>query len=523
MVAQFLRLKLRLLANILRRSPMQIVGVILGLLYGIGLTIVVVTVLFALRIVDVELARSIVVTLGSVVVLGYLLVPLAFGVDDTLDPRKFALFGIPSARLANGLALAALIGVPSIAITIISFAQIVTWSRGVLPVFLAIVSAVVIAATCVLGARVTTALAALLLASRRARESTGLIALLAVVSLSPLVAVLASVDWGTDGEIVLARLADVLGWTPLGAAWASPADAAAGDVGAAFLKALIGLAFAGILWLAWRVLVAIMLVSPEREAQVRREPGLGWFGKMPASPAGAIAARSLTYWFRDSRYRISLVMIPIVPGLMIVPLYTAGVFWQDLALIPVPVMCLFLTWSIHNDVAYDNSAIWLHLASNTSGWADRFGRAVPALMLGVPLVIVGSPICAAIYGDWRVLPSLIGVGLCILLSGIGLSSIMSARFPYPAVRPGDGPFMQPQSSGTVAALAQSLSFFAIILISLPSVALGALGLLFGIGWHIASLIVGSTIGVIMFFLGLGLGSRIFERRGPELLAFTLQN
>ncbi|MCU1402543.1 MAG: hypothetical protein JWM70_867, partial [Microbacteriaceae bacterium] len=30
-------------------------------------------------------------------------------------------------------------------------------------------------------------------------------------------------------------------------------------------------------------------------------------------------------------------------------------------------------------------------------------------------------------------------------------------------------------------------------------------------------------GVIMFFLGLGWGSRIFERRGPELLAFTLQN
>ncbi|MDQ1606294.1 MAG: type transport system permease protein, partial [Microbacteriaceae bacterium] len=67
------------------------------------------------------------------------------------------------------------------------------------------------------------------------------------------------------------------------------------------------------------------------------------------------------------------------------------------------------------------------------------------------------------------------------------------------------------------------SFFAIILISLPSVALGALGLLFGIGWHIASLIVGFTIGVIMFFLGLGWGSRIFDRRAPELLAFTLQN
>jgi ABC-2 type transport system permease protein len=83
--------------------------------------------------------------------------------------------------------------------------------------------------------------------------------------------------------------------------------------------------------------------------------------------------------------------------------------------------------------------------------------------------------------------------------------------------------MQPQSSGTVAALAQSLSFFAIILISLPAVALGALGLAFGIGWHIASLIVGFVIGVIVFFVGLHRGGRIFDRRGPELLAFTLRN
>jgi ABC-2 type transport system permease protein len=523
MVAQFLRLKLRLLANILRRSPIQIVGIVLGLLYGAGLTVVLGAGLVALRVVDVELARSIVVTLGSLVVVGFLLVPLAFGVDDTLDPRKFALFGIPTFRLANGLSLAALIGVPSIVITIISIAQVVTWSRGVLPVFLAIISAVVIVATCVLGARVTTSLASLLLSSRRARETSSMIALLAIVSISPVVAVLASVDWSTDGEIVLARVASVLSWTPLGAVWAAPADAAAGNIGSAFFKALIAVTFAGLLWLAWQALVAAMLVTPEREAQVRREPGLGWFGRMPASPAGAIAARSLTYWFRDSRYRISLVMIPIVPVLMIIPLYTAGVFWQDLALIPVPVMCLFLTWSIHNDVAYDNSAIWLHLASNTSGMADRFGRAVPALMLGVPLVIVGSPICAAIYGDWQVLPSLIGVGLCILLSGIGLSSIMSARFPYPAVRPGDGPFMQPQSSGTVAALAQSLSFFAIILISLPSVALGALGLIYGVGWHFASLIVGFVIGIVVFFSGLSWGGRIFDRRGPELLAFTLRN
>ena len=39
MVAQFLRLKLRLLANIFRRSTWQVVGIVVGLIYGLGLAV----------------------------------------------------------------------------------------------------------------------------------------------------------------------------------------------------------------------------------------------------------------------------------------------------------------------------------------------------------------------------------------------------------------------------------------------------------------------------------------------------
>ena len=41
MVAQFLRLKLRLLRNIFRRSPWQVVGITVGLIYGLGAAVVV--------------------------------------------------------------------------------------------------------------------------------------------------------------------------------------------------------------------------------------------------------------------------------------------------------------------------------------------------------------------------------------------------------------------------------------------------------------------------------------------------
>ncbi|MEO7123142.1 MAG: hypothetical protein ABI400_08525, partial [Lacisediminihabitans sp.] len=288
MVAQFLRLKLRLLANTLRRSPWQVVGIIIALFYGLGAAVLAVSALIALRFADVAIAATAVTILGSVLVLGFLIVPLAFGVDDTLDPRRFALFGIPSSTLAGGLALAALIGVPALTIIVIALAQTVTWSRGALPELLAVLSAVVIIVTCVLGSRVTTSIAAFLLSSRRARETTGFISIVVLVSLSPIAVILASLDWAKDGAAALAEIAHVASWTPLGAVWAAPADAALGNDGAAFAKAAIGIAFAVILWFAWRALVAKMLVTPERESQARDEFGLGWFKRMPDNPTGAI-------------------------------------------------------------------------------------------------------------------------------------------------------------------------------------------------------------------------------------------
>jgi ABC-2 type transport system permease protein len=522
-VAQFLGLKLRLLANIFRRSPIQLVGIIIGLVYGLGSAVVAVVGLVGLRFVDTVLASSITVTIGSVVIAAFLLVPLAFGVDDTLDPRAFSLFGLPTTRIAAGLAVAALVGVPAIAIAIVAVAQVVTWSRNPFAVILALLGAVIIVVTCVLGARVSTSIAAFLLATRRAREITGLVALVVIVSLSPLVVGLATVNWQRDGLGVLSGISDVLGWTPLGAVWSAPAEAASGNVGPALAKFFIAIAFAGVLWLAWRALVGWMLVTPQREARRKLYAGLGWFSGLPSTQTGAIAARSITYWIRDARYHTSLVAIPIAPLIFVFALAVAGVPGTVLALIPVPAMSLFLSWAIHNDVSYDNSAIWLHIASNVSGRADRLGRIAPALILGVPLILIGSPISASLYGNASVLPSLIGVSSSVLLAGLGLSSVISARFPYPAVRPGDSPFAQPQASGTAAGLIQSVAFFAAIILAFPALGLAGLGLMYGGDWPTVSLLVGVALGVVFLVLGVNWGGAIFNRRGPELLAFTLRN
>jgi ABC-2 type transport system permease protein len=522
-VAHFLRLKLRILANTFRRSPWQLVALGIGLLYGLGVCVLAILGLIALRFADVDTARNVVVIAGSLVVLGFLVVPLAVGVEDTLDPRRFSLFGMSNDTLALGLAVAAMVGVPSLVITSVAISTVATWSRGVGPALLAVVCAALVTLTCVLGARVTTSVAALVLATRRARDTTGIVALVALVLLSPAISLLANVDWGRDSLSALSALTRTLSWTPLGAAWAVPADAAAGDYGPAVLKLLIASAFVAALAFAWRGIVARMLVTPERESHVKTYGGLGAFGRLPATPTGAIAARSLTYWLRDPRYRVSLLLIPILPVILFVPLSIAGVPSEALWLMPLPVMCLFLGWSIHNDVAYDSTAVWLHVASGTRGTADRIGRIVPVALVGIPLILVGAVVSARFHGDGDVLPSLVGVSSAILFAGIGISSVMSARFPYPAVQPGDSPFKQPQSSGAAAALLQSVSFLVSLLIASPAIVFAGLGIVYGEDWAMWSLASGLAISAISVWGGVVWGGYLFERRGPEILAFATRN
>lgn len=506
-----------------RRSPWQIFGMAIGLLYGLGIVVLVVITLIAARFVpDVALVRNVVVVIGAAVIAGFLLLPLVFGVDDTMDPRRFSLFGMPTTRLAAGLAVSALIGIPSLVLTVCALATIVTWSRDFGSVVVAIISAAVLVATCVLASRVSTSTASFLLATRRAREFGGVIGILVIVMISPIVMLLATVNWPRDGVAVLRAITSWLSWTPLGAVWSAPGSAALGHWGQALLQLLIALVTVGLLWLAWRALVARMLVTPQREAAIRNYAGLGWFDRLPGA-AGAIAARSITYWGRDARYWISLVMIPLVPVLMVVALLIAGVPGHYVALLPLPVMCLFLGWSIHNDVAYDSTAVWLHVASGTSGLADRIGRIFPVIVLGIPLIAVGSIVTVYVYGDWAVLPGVIGLGSAVLLIGIGLSSLSSALFPYPATKPGESAFSQPQSSGGSAAAVQSASFFAIILLSAPVIILVLLGILVDQVWLAWALVAGVGIGLLVLVGGILGGAAIFDRRGPEIMAFATRN
>lgn len=523
MVAHFVRLKFDLLRNAARREPRHLIGVLLMLVYGLGAAWFVTVGLAQLKGADPVFTGDVTVAAGTAILALFIIVPLVFGVDDPLDPRQFSVFGMKPGRLAVGLGVASLVGIPAIVMTVVGLAQVVAWSAHPGASAVAVLCVPLIVATCVLCARITGSLASLFLATRRERETSGLIVLLGFVVASPIAVVMLSAQWRPSAVAALGKVADVTAWTPLGAAWAAPGDVAVGDSGAAIGKLLIAVAFLAGLWLVWQLLVKRMLNSPVRRQRVRPYLGMGWFRALPGTASGVIAARSLSYWGRDVRYRASFFILPFVPVVLIGVLAIAGVPLSDLVLLPVTIMCFFLGWAtVHNDVAYDNSALWLHVSANVSGTADRFGRTVPALALGALVIGFGSPLTAWLFGAPDALWTIVAVAACVLLVSLGVSSVVSAWTPYPAPHPGDSAFAQPQSGGSRASTVQVMSILAIAALAAPTVyfAVQSLGSR-GDGQLLVALL-GFGSGLAVLTAGVLVGGAIFQRRAPELLAYTMR-
>jgi ABC-2 type transport system permease protein len=517
MVAHLLRLKLTLLRNSLRRSPWQLVGLGIGALYALGIVGVGVVGLLLLREADAATAQTVVVLGGAAAVLGWAIIPIvASAADMTLDPARFTTFAVPMPQMLAGLALAGLIGTPGAATSLVALATVGTWSRSLLAASGALVGAILGVLTCVVLSRVVTAGTVGLASSRRFKDVSAIAFLIPLVLMGPIVAGVARGIESSAGFV--AELARVLEWTPAGAAWALGGELAAGHYGPAALKLLIALASLAALALCWKVLLQRALVSPPYAGTAKKKAsGLGVFGMVPATPTGAVVARSLIYWLRDPRYAGSLVVVPLLPVLLWFQASQSG-FYGLLQFVG-PLTAFLLAWSIASDVSYDSTAFALHVSAGVRGIHDRLGRAVACLVFALPVVLLFSIVPVFITGNWALLPGILGLSLGVLFTGLGLSSVVSARYTVPVPLPGDSPFKKPP--GNVAqTLAVQFGGMAVLLVLVsPELALVALQLAGGSavpGW--ICLVLGPVLGVVLFVTGVRLGGKWFDTRGPELLA-----
>ncbi|GAA1849137.1 hypothetical protein ACFQZV_07810 [Microbacterium koreense] len=519
MAAHVLRLRLALLVGALRGGVGHAARAGVGLIVLAAAVIAACWALTSLADGPADVLFVVTVLAGSALTLGFVLAPVIAGGDDPLDPRRFGVLALGSGSLAATLVLAGFLSVPILSLIVVSVAGAVAWGEQDVAWTIGVLSVVLGSLTCVLFARVCFGLSALFVKERRSRELTGLFGLAIVVIVVPTAVFVASQEWNGQVPVALADAAAVLALTPLGAAWALPGEVAEGGTDSWLVFGMAALTVAA-LWFAWRWTAGRLLSTTERPVSVRERAGLGWFSLTPGTPAGAIAARSLLYWSRDRRYLVNLVVVPIAAVVTVIPLLIAGVPFEIAVLVPVPFAALFLGWLPHNDLAYDSSAVWMHIAGGVHGVADRVGRLVPVLLLGVPLLAVAVPVVIALNGDWRLLPALAGVSVSLFFAALGLSSIASVVAPYAVSRPGESPFQQPQRTGSGGAIAQALVMVGSIAVSTPVLLWAWEALIDDPAMSDTAMWGGIGIGLGVLIVGVAIGALAFSRRAGRIMEFA---
>ncbi|MER7797633.1 hypothetical protein [Microbacterium sp. NPDC096154] len=520
MAAYILRLRFDLLVGALRGTASHAISRAAGLLVLGAIAALACAGTLTLVETPAPVAFALLVLAGSAVTLTFAAGPVVAGAVDPLDPRRFGVLGMQPSPLAWILAGAGFISVPAIAVLAFDISAAIVWAAHGVPAIVSVLAAVLHAATCVLLARLSMAFGSAVLRTRRTRELSGLFVLGILVVLVPVIVFLSSLEWRGRVPSALATAAEVLAVTPLGAAAAFPGALALDDGRAAWFAALVAVGTLALAAFGWRRVVERALTTIDNPAEARGRGGLGWFALVPGTPGGAIAARGLVYWLRDSRYLVNIAIIPIAGLLPAVPLLIAGVPAPVVALVPVPIMALFFGWLPHNDVAYDSSAVWMHIASGVRGLADRVGRLVPVTVIAVPVLAIAIPIATAVYGRWAVLPAIAGVAACLFLTGLGLSSIASVLAPYAVSRPGDSPFQQPQRSDSTGVAAQAVVMIGAIALSAPALWLGWSTVTEGVEHAVTTMWTGLGIGIGVLLACVAIGSWLFERRQDRTMAFA---
>ncbi|MFC4149342.1 ABC transporter permease [Micromonospora mangrovi] len=539
----FVRLKLRVLANNFRgqgwRIALFVVGVLVGLWFATGG-------FFALAAPGLagepRFALLAAAFGGGLLVLGWLLLPLVFfGVDETLDPARFALLPLSRRTLVTGLFAAALVSVPVLATLLAMSGLVVTagllggWSAALVEL-LGVVTGLLL---CVATARAVTSAFATMLRSRRVRDLAAVLLAVVAALLGPLqIVVLAAVrqaDWDR-----LTGVARVLGWTPLGAPWTAGIDLAEGRVWAAPVKLLITAATIGALLLWWSRSLETAMVGASSAGPTRDRRGpvggavaqlfpraVGWARR---DRFGALVARECRYWWRDARRRANLITIAVV-GIFVPLMVNLGgpefvsegdAAFGEAAANTSPVLVslsmifvgVLASTTLANQFGFDGSAYAANVVAGVPGRLELRARMTAFALYVVPMLAVVAVVLAVLLGHPGWLGVMAGTLLAAYGAGLAINGLVSVLGAY-SLPETSNPFAMNSGAGVAKGFLTLLSMFASAVAAAPLVVAAAL---LGDLWLWLALPVGLAYGSGAALLGSYLAGEVLDRRQPELLA-----
>ncbi|MGI8516009.1 MAG: hypothetical protein ACR2NT_12970 [Acidimicrobiia bacterium] len=519
MVGTFVRLKVRLLRNRLRRSgPIAILAfaavwlgaTVLGLLAGL------------LSFVASRLGGGVLALIWCVLAFGWIVIPLlAAALDDTVEPTRLALLPIPNLRLATGLLAAAAVGPGALVTVLAAVGGIVGLARLGPGLVGQIAAGVTMVGWCLLSARLLTGVLSDLLRSRRGRDLAAVI--------GPLIGLLAvAVSQGlqsltAESAEAGARFLEVLWVFPPGAL-ARAAEAFRDGNLNAWLFLSYGILVSMLLLYLWgRSLARLVTKSPASSAPTRLRAGtlirglprrlvaLGW----SSSPAAAVASKELRGLRRDPRLRSQFI------GLGVALLVLATGIGQQLLgtefapLVAVAGAFIGVNFTGFNLFGMDSGSFWAYLAAGVGWRSVLIGKNVAILI--VAGAVSGLLALAGLFLGGTVLTFLIALlastAVALIWIAVGNNVSVLGAFALPesnlfGSRTLPGSAFLPSILGMMTA--GSLTIPVLLVIALPWLWQGP-----------AAALVGSlpavAFAVMIYRLSLTMASGHLQWRSPQLL------
>ncbi|MFB8005586.1 hypothetical protein [Nocardia sp. NPDC056000] len=517
MVGVLIRMRLRLTARAMREGRAA-VNFWVGSLFGLAAALVTAALIgFAHE--SFHGGITIAAALFAGWTLGWICGPVLTGSsDETLQPEQFRLLPLTDRQLAYGLAAAAFAG-PAAVVNLLAFLglAILAGPKGIVPVLIALIGAVLQLIFVVLLSRVMVAWLGAAMRSRRGRDLGVLLAALLGLAYYPLNLLITNLGpalENSEGGLPTALRAAPSGWAPY-----AVESAVRGDALWAVLP-LLGLAALCLaLWQAWAVLLHRRLTLPPAPAGQVLDSSTGLLDRyLPATPVGAVVAKELRSWWRDGRRRAALL-----PLLLIGFALPAFLSFQNNGTGTIAFSGGFVVWMATmgsaNLYGFDGTSVWQTIVTPGAARADVRGRAIAWTMLVAPVALLAAVILPGVLGQPRLypwvlctLPVLLGVGVAVV---VFLST--HAAFALPPQR--GNPFAGNGNPGCAKVLIQLTAGLGQLLISVPVLVILGVGTALDnpfVQW--AALPVGLIIGGLAATAGIRLATTRLEARGPELLA-----
>ncbi|GHJ46564.1 transporter [Catellatospora sp. TT07R-123] len=528
MALTFAKLKLRTLRNGFRGRPAKIIMFSLGLLgalfYG-GLAFV----LFLGAMISGHDGLALAAAYGgTLMTLAWLLMPLVwFGVDETLDPARFALLPIPKLVLLRGLLVGALIGVPAAA-TLLATSGLAVGAfieGGLAAGLTGSVGVLLGLVLCVLMSRAVTSGFARALRARRTRDLAAVVLAVLAASVGP---IQYAVNSGAQavGMERLESIARVLGWTPFGAPYVVGQDAVAGHWGAVAARLALTVAVIALLAWWWSTSLESAMVGSAGEGgssatAVRAgSPTARFFrrSRAPRTAYGAMLVREMRYWLRDARRRASLITFAVVGVFLPVtfnlgPAAAQGQMPAAMQLLTMVGIGTLASVGLANQFGYDGSAYAAQVVSGVPGRLELRARAVAYSWFVMPVLLGVAALTIVLRGHPAELPAVLGVLLAAYGTGLACCLHLSVWGAY-SLPETQNPFAINTGTGVAKSLLAMAALIGGPVLASPVYLLAALG---GQVGSVLALPAGLAYGLGAAWLGALTAGDALDRRQPELL------